>query len=189
MYRIKKIVLGFILCAVLCSLCACGETSKNDDYASIYGKTIGGLKDDELFAIVETNAAYPVLLVTSQVYDDGLGNQASLECDVYYMIDGEVKKIGVIESLGTAYPISYDATGFYVASGHDMQCFEIEEEAGTITLQEGVYEQFDENGNATYTMIKGEQTEIITEEKYYAAFEKYSHATVVSFSYGASGAM
>jgi hypothetical protein len=42
-----------------------------------------------------------------------------------------------------------------------VQCFEIDEKAGTIKLKEGVYEQFDENGNAT----------------------------VVSFSYGASGAM
>jgi hypothetical protein len=92
MYRLKNIVLSLILCAVLFSLCACGEEGKNENYADIYGKTIGGLEDNELFAIVETNASYPVLLVTSQVYDDGQGNQASLKCDVYYMIDGEVKK-------------------------------------------------------------------------------------------------
>lgn len=60
------------------------------------------------------------------------------------MINGDTKKIGVIESLGIAYPISYDKTGFYTASGYDMQCFAIDEEIETIKLQEGVYEQFDE---------------------------------------------
>ena len=37
-------------------------------------------------------------------------------------------------------------------------------------------------------MKKGEETDVITEEEYYAAFEKYSNATIVNFSYGASDA-
>ena len=116
-----------------------------------------------------------------------LGNQAALNCDVYYLIDKEVKNIGTIESMGTAYPIAYDETGIYAASGHDMQRFEIEK-SGSLRLAEGIYEQFDESGNAAYTMKKGEETDVITEEEYYAAFEKYSNATIVNFSYGASDA-
>ena len=34
-------------------------------------------------------------------------------------------------------------------------------------------------------MDKGDETKVITEE-YYAVFEKYNDATIVSFSYGAS---
>ena len=101
--------------------------------------------------------------------------------------DKEVKNIGTIESMGTAYPIAYDETGIYAASGHDMQRFEIEK-SGSLRLAEGIYEQFDESGNAAYTMKKGEETDVITEEEYYAAFEKYSNATIVNFSYGASDA-
>ena len=78
-------------------------------------------------------------------------------------------------------------TGIYAASGHDMQRFEIEK-SGSLRLAEGIYEQFDESGNAAYTMKKGEETDVITEEEYYAAFEKYSNATIVNFSYGASDA-
>ena len=37
-------------------------------------------------------------------------------------------------------------------------------------------------------MKKGDETKVITEEEYYAAFEKYSNATIVNFSYGASDA-
>ena len=58
--------------------------------AAIYGETVGGLEDNELFAIIDANASLPVLLVTSQVYNDGLGNQAALNCDVYYLIDNSL---------------------------------------------------------------------------------------------------
>ena len=157
MCKIKRIISWTVLCALIFSLCSCRTRNKSDYYSEIYGTTIAGLEDDELFAIIEINASTPVLLVTSQVYDDGWGNQASLLCEAYYSIDGEVKNIGVIESFGTAYPISYDKTGIYTASGHDMQRFEIDEKAGTIHLVEGLYEQFDENGNATYMIEKGEK--------------------------------
>lgn len=182
MYKTKKFILYIALCVLIFSLCACGE--KGNDNAAIYGETVGGLEDNELFAIIDANTSLPVLLVTSQVYNDGLGNQAALNCDVYYLIDKEVKNIGTIESMGTAYPIAYDETGIYAASGHDMQRFEIEK-SGSIRLAEGIYEQFDESGNVAYTMKKGDETKVITEEEYYAAFEKYSNATIVNFSYGA----
>lgn len=185
MYNVKKIVSCFILCALILSLCACGKES--EDNAAVYEETIGGLEDNELFVIIDTNAPLPVLLVTSQVYDDGTGKQAALTCDVYYPVDKEVKNIGTIESMGTAYPVSYDETGIYAASGHGMQRFEVEQ-SGTLKLAEGIYEQFNENGDAAYTMEKENETKIISEEEYYAAFEKYSYATVVGFSYGASDA-
>ena len=185
MYKVKKVVSCFVLCVLIFSLCACGKESK--DNADIYGVTIGGLEDNELFVTIDTNAPLPVLLVTSQVYDEGTGKQAALDCDVYYLVDKEVKNIGSIESMGTAYPISYDETGIYTASGHAMQRFEVEK-SGTLKLAEVINEQFDENGNAAYTMTKENETKTISEEDYYAAFEKYSNATIVSFAYGASDA-
>ena len=68
-----------------------------------------------------------------------------------------------------------------------MQRFEVEK-SGTLMLAESINEQFDENGNATYTVTKENETRIISEEEYYDIFEKYSNATVVSFAYGASDA-
>ncbi len=106
-----------LVCALAVSLCSCGSKNKSEDYAAMYGETIAGLEDDELFAMIETDASSPVLLVTSQFYEDGSGNQASVWCDVYYPISGDVEKIGRIESLGTAYPVSYDKKGLYGASG------------------------------------------------------------------------
>lgn len=185
MDKIKKIVSCFMLCALLFSLWACGK--ENKDNAAVYEETIGGLEDDELFVLIDTNAPAPVLLVTSQVYDDGAGKQASITCDVYYPTGKKVQKIGTIESMGTAYPVSYDKTGIYTASGHSMQRYEVEK-SGTLKLAEGILEQFDENGNASYTMIKENETKTISEEAYYTAFEKYSNAMVAGFAYGASDA-
>lgn len=183
MYKVKKVILCIMLCALILSSGACGKES--EDKAAVYEETIGGLEDNELFAIIDTNAPLPVLLVTSQVYDDGTGKQAALACDVYYPVDKEVKNIGTIVSMGTAYPVSCDETGIYAASGHGMQRFEIEK-SGTLKLAEGIYEQFDENGDAAYTIETEDETKSISEEEYYAAFEKYSNAAVVEFSYGAS---
>jgi hypothetical protein len=140
MRKFEKVILSMILCVCIVSLCACGKASKSDEYASLYGETIAGLQDDELFAVIETGASDPVLLVTSQYYDDGSGNQASIWCDVYYPVDGTVKNIGKLESMGTAYPISYDKNGIYVTFGN-TECYEIDEKEGAIALVEGIDEQ------------------------------------------------
>lgn len=185
MYKTKKTISCFILCAIVFSLCACGKGSK--DNAAIYGETIGGSEDDELFAIIDTNAPLSVLLVTSHVYDDGKGKQAAIDCDVYYLADREDKNIGTIKNMGTAYTISYDEIGIYTASDHSMQRFEVEK-SRTIKLAKVINEQFNKNGNAAYTMEKENETKTISEEEYYDVFDKYNNATVVSFAYGASDA-
>lgn len=186
MCRLKRTISCIILCALIVSLSGCGTENKSDDNAAIYGETIGGLDDNELFAIIETNAFHPVLLVTSQVYDDSMGNQAAITCDVYYIVDEKIKNIGQIKSFGTAYPIAYDKTGIYAASGHGMQCLEIDEKNGVIRLEEGNYELIGEDGKSTYMLEKCNEIKEITEKEYYTAFEKYSEAVIVSFSYGAS---
>ena len=184
-YKAQKAVSCLLLCVIIFSLCACGE--EGEDNAAIYGETIGGLQDDELFVIIDTNAPLPVLLATSHVYDDGTVKQAAIDCDVYYPVDGEVKNIGRVESMGTAYPVSYDEKGIYTASGHAMQRFEVEQ-SGTMKLAEVIQEQFDDNGDAAYTMEQENETKTISEEEYYDAFDKYNNAAVVSFAYGASDA-
>jgi hypothetical protein len=54
-----------------------------------------------------------------------------------------VKNIGKLESMGTAYPISYDKNGIYVTFGNP-ECYEIDEKEGELTLAEGIDEQSDE---------------------------------------------
>lgn len=180
MYKPKRIIIFLMLSALLISLYAC---AKDSNTADIYTKTISELKADERFAIIDTNAPLPVLLVTSNAYDDGNGNQAAIECDVYYLVGKKVKKLETLESMGTAYPISYDETGIYTASGHTMHRFEIDT-SGTMIPAEGIYVQYDETGNPTYTMEKGNEITVITEEDFNTAFENYSNAAVVNFTDG-----
>ncbi len=83
MYKVKKIVSCFIFCALIFSLCACGKERKTGSTDNeVYEETIGSLEDNELFAMIDTNAPLPVLLVTSQVFDDGTGKQASMRLPV-----------------------------------------------------------------------------------------------------------
>lgn len=157
------------------------------DNAEIYGETIANLEDEELFAIVETEAKLPVLLATDAYYDDGNGNQAAMWCDVYYEIDKEVKKIGSLNSFGTAYPIAYDKTGLYAGGNHGLGRYVIDEEKAELVLAESILVSYTEEGEASFTREKeGELTEI-TEEEYNSAWEAYGKATVVDFHYGATG--
>ena len=179
---VKKIICrAAALAAVLC-LTACGKKKESN----VYGPTIAGLEDEELFALVEIGADSPVLLVTDQYYDDGV-NQASIFCNVYYAGDGEVRKLGTIESLGTAYPVSYDDSGLYAGSGHGMQRFVIDDETDTLVLEEELAETFDSDGNASYTRTLRGETKMITEEEYLAEMEKYADTVTVHFVYGATG--
>lgn len=182
--KVKAIRIFFALSALLLSLYACGKENNNN----IYGETVGKLEDDEMFAIIDTNAPLPVLLVTSHTFDDGNGNQEAIECDVYYFVGKEVKKIGTLESMGTAYPISYDEKGIYTASGHTMHRFEIDH-SGAMIPAEGIYEQFDETGTPTYTMERENETKVITMKDFDAAFENYSNAAVVNFTHGDTDAV
>lgn len=181
---IKLAVMHMMLGALLFSLAACGKA----DNSNVYGSTVGGLEDDALFAIIEANAKSPVLLVTNQTFEDGNGNRAAASCDVYYITGGSVKQIGSLESLGTAYPVSYDTSGIYVGSGHSVQRYEINDADGSLVLAEEITETFDENGNAAYTNTISENTEIISEQDFLSAMESFRKATVVNFSYGATGA-
>ena len=83
MKRWKRVILYMVVIVTALLLPGCGKQNKNE----IYTDTIAKLDDDELFALVETDARYPVLLVTSQYYEDGQGNQASITCDVYYVVN------------------------------------------------------------------------------------------------------
>lgn len=157
-----------------------------DNLYEIYTSTVAGLEDDEQFAYVEINAESPVLLVSDMTYDNRDGNHASISCDIYYAVGGEVRKLGNVESFGTAFPIAYDQTGIYGADGHGVWRFVIDEKDGSLKLEEVIRENFDESGNAAYTRTRDGNAVEVTEQEYLKAWENYGNAEVVNFGYGAS---
>lgn len=131
-------------------------------------------------AIIETNAEKPAFLVADGTYEDH-GKQVAMSCDVYYVVEDKVKKLGSVFSAGTAYPIAYDYTGIYTASGHSIQRYEIDAEAGVLVLAEAVLELYDEEGNVSYQKTTYDATEDSTEDEFMKLVQAYGRATVVSF--------
>lgn len=141
-----------------------------------------GQEENGYSATIEIGASAPVTLVASQVYEDGFGHQVSIDCAVYYMVDGERKKIGQVLSGGTAYPIVYDEKGIYAAAGHELVRYVVDENLGVLRAEEILREKFDENSDIVYTHQVDDEIWVITEEEYLEEYRKYPASQVVNFS-------
>ncbi|MCC8140161.1 MAG: M56 family metallopeptidase [Lachnospiraceae bacterium] len=151
----------------------------------MYGETVANLGDDEQFALVDIGMANDVLFVTDGSYDyDGVN--ASIGCEVYYYIDGEVRDLGRIESMSTAYPVCYGEKCFYTASSSSFEIYVIDTEERALVTETQYKADYSEDDGVYYKITDG--AEIISEEEFWASFEIYSAGTVVNFGYGASDA-
>ena len=74
-------------------------------------------KTDKIYAVVTTTSedGAPVLLIATE--EPGFENQV-IKADIYSFADGQVVKIGEIESTGTAYPIGSVDGKYLVAGSH-----------------------------------------------------------------------
>ena len=152
--------------------------------SSIYGKIVADLGDTEAYALLHMEYEHYVLLTSDMIYDGGEEKQAAMGCDVYYAAEHGASLIGTILSDGTAYPISFTRDGIFAASGHKVEKYAVSQE-GDLFLQKGIYEQFDENGNPSYTKVINGQQEASTEQEYLELAGEYSESQIVHFSYGA----
>lgn len=178
MKKSQRVLLGLLLGALMCLAAAC---AKDEEY--IYQAAIKALDEETFFAVVDIGATQPVLLVTDQVYDDGSAQQATIVCDVYYWVDGQVQKIGAIQSFGTAYPLAYDDSALYAAGGHLVQQIFVDETDDTIELVKHTYnETFDEAGESGFFEVEGKRVEPIKSIDYEAMEKRYVQATVIDFS-------
>ena len=114
-------VLPAVLMALVMALTGCGQRGKNRNEE--YGEVIAGLGDDEQFALEDIGENYDVLFTTDMTYEDGAGHHAALRATVYYVIDGQACSMGRVESMGTAYPVSYGKRCIYTASEHSLQIY------------------------------------------------------------------
>ncbi len=191
----KKYVLVWAALAV-CMLAAVGfikmERQSGED---LYGAIIAGLGDDEQFALLEFGEGQQVLLTSDLTYDYGNGNNAAIYCNACICVDGKAYyALGSIESMGTAYPVSYSKGRLYAASGHSVSVytFDMENRQWVTTQYE---ETFDENGTPFYYRITTgtlsnqnigtRAKEAVSEADFLAVQEEYGSAAVVSFGYGA----
>lgn len=167
-------------------LTACHKASAGTSNAELYGPTIAQLADDEAFAIIDAGAGQPILLASNQLLEEGEGDQASVFCDVYYAVDGEVQKAGSIDDPALSLPLAYDDTGIYAASEDQIRRFVINEQDGFLYAAESIYADVDENGQKTWQKAVDETMEEASEEEVQALMEKLEKAAVIHFHYGAS---
>lgn len=165
-------------------LFAKAEKNKEDN-ETLYGHIIAELGDDEQFSLRDIGEKNDVLFTTDMTYDDGNGHNAAIYCDVYYALEGEEYPLGRIESMGTAWPVSYGEKCIYTASLHSLEIYRFDQKQKQWTVLQ-YEERFDENGDASYQCIEDGETKTISEKEYLDAMEDYGKGTIINFGYGAS---
>ena len=125
-----------------------------------------------------------VLLVASGCYDNGDGNMAAIDASVYmYGDDGAIKYVGGVEAGGTAYPLAVKDGKLFVGGNHFMGKYTIDKDK--LTAAEKAYEEFDEDGKATYFYESAEEDlsgETSDDSILPSMYDEYAEAEVVGFS-------
>lgn len=161
--------------------------SAGEKNSELYDAIIAELGDDRQFALEDIGEKNYVLFVTDTTYEDGLGHNATIFCDVYYAVDGETYNLGVIESMSTAYPISYGNKCIYAASHDRLNIFEIDNTNRELKLKEQYITEYGDGDEIFYSRIKDGEEEVVYEKDYLKVYDEYTKGTVVDFSYGAGG--
>lgn len=178
---LAALVLVLAVCAVLFA-----RAGKNgEDNEDLYGDIIAGLGDDEQYSLRDIGEKNYVLFTTDMTYDDGNGHNAAVYCDVHYALSGEEYPLGRIESMGTAWPVSYGEKCIYTASEHSLEVYRFDQKRKQWTVLQ-YEESFDENGNASYQCTEDGEAKAISEKEYSDVMEDYGKSTVINFGYGAS---
>lgn len=164
------------------------DVTKSAENESLYGNTIAGLNDQTQFALVDIGLEHTVLFTTEQSYTYDTGVQVTLDCHVYYVIDGSVKDLGSVESEGTAYPVSYGQGCIYTAGNHSVSKYVIDEMTYQIICEQKDEVSYDADGTASYIRSYPgmDKEKSSTEKAFNEAMEAYHEAVPISFSYGAS---
>ncbi len=178
-----------IIGIIFLSICFTGCGKKPVDNTEAYGNIIAGLGDAEAYAFLVMDTDNHVLVTSDSVYDTGTEKQASISCNVYYFFSGKTENLGSIAGGGTAYPLTFSESAIYTASNHSVERYTVSDKDGLLHLECGIYENFDETGNASYTSIKGEEETVSTEAEYVSLINEYAESQMIHFSYGASGCM
>ncbi len=162
----------------------CGQSGK--DKNAEYGEVIAGLGDDDQYALEDIGEKEDVLFTTDSTYDDGQGHHAALYSNIYYIFDGKACELGRVESMGTAYPISYGKRCIYTASEHTLEIYVIDLSHQQLVLKEQYETVFGDTDQVSYRLVKNGIEETVSEEDYQKVYEQYQQSTVINFGYGAS---
>ena len=120
-----------------------------------YDSVISKLTKNQYYAFAEIGEDYDALLVADGVYDNGDGNMAAIDAKVYgFGNDGKLYEAGSVWSDGTAYPLAVYDKSIMFGGNHRMTMACVRD--GSVIIEKEAYEEFDEQGNATYRYHEGD---------------------------------
>ncbi|MCR5526252.1 MAG: hypothetical protein K6F39_02565 [Lachnospiraceae bacterium] len=125
-----------------------------------------------------------VLLVASGCYDNMDGNMAAIDAGIYANgKDGVITYVGGVEAGGTAYPLAIKDGKLFVGGNHFMCKYVIVK--GKLKAAVKAYEEFDNEGNATYfydSEEEGIHGETDDDTLLPAMYDEYGQAEVINFT-------
>lgn len=150
-----------------------------------YDSIISTLTKNQYYAFAAVGDSYDVLLVADGAFDNGDGNMAAIDATVYGLNNGRPCYAGNVWSDGTAYPIAVYEDMLMFGGNHSMTMANVID--ASVIIQKEAYEEFDEQGNATYFLNEGdiddikelEDNSVLTE-----MFDTYNQAIVLNFFQG-----
>ena len=149
-----------------------------------YDSILSTVTKDQYYAFAAVGEGEDVLLVTDGVFDNGDGTMAAIDAKVYAIADnGQIYEAGSVWSDGTAYPIAVADDLFMFGGNHHMSEATVVD--GSVILLQTAYEEFDEEGNVTYSIMKDLEETIVEDNSILTnLYDKYNNAIVINFTQG-----
>lgn len=166
------------------------EEAKKNSFAD-YDELISYLKPGQAYAYVDVYGLdKKALFITEGVYDNGGGKMATIEAYVYNEHNGKITYDTICYSDGTARPLAVKDGIIYCAAQHSMSAYFYSEETEGIMCKMYVSEEFDTEGNSTYSGFYREtnsfdddnEKQIETEEEFTKCYNEYFDATPIEFT-------
>lgn len=159
---------------------------KNADVYYEFLKKFNCHGDEYYYSLIELDGYdYPILLLSSAVYEDNHGRRVAMRTDIYYPVNNEVTKFGGIGSDGTAYPISANATGIFTAGGHNVAKYSLDVKNSKLKLNYKYIMIFDTVGEEVRAITVGiidNENKIVSEKELDKANAEYGNANRIYFN-------
>ena len=164
------------------------QEDKNLENTDIYDKFLKNFDcqgEKYYYSFIELDSYdYPILLLSNGVYKFNNESEVALWTDIYYPVNNEITMFGNINSNGTAYPISADATGIYTAGGHEVTKYSLDIQNHKLKMINKYIMFFHKVGqevNAITIGVIGDENKIVSEEEFDKAYKEYGNATIIYF--------
>ncbi|MCR5556949.1 MAG: hypothetical protein K6F75_05240 [Butyrivibrio sp.] len=151
--------------------------------SAVYDEFIASLHAGQSYAYAPICEGEDALLVTSYVFDDLEGHEATYEATIYMEKEGSVEKVTTVQSGGTAYPISVtDDNSLILSTRNSAFKGYVNKETGKFVITEEATVNYVEAEEGLYHNYKDGTTDISKDASLFEELsDKYFNSEVLSF--------